>query len=160
MKDLNIIGVGVNLEINNLASSPVKTDFLKAVAEKTFSALSLEFSEGGKVNISLALVAPEKIRKLNKEYRKFDSVTDILSFPEYENIKEIKKKLGEKTESETFLGELILCYDDIKEYAEENSLELQKELAKTVAHGLLHLLGFKHGKEMFVVQNKILDNLI
>ena len=67
---------------------------------------------------------------------------------------------AEKLDGELFLGELILCYDDIKEYAENESLELKEELSKVVAHGILHLLGFEHGEKMFAIQNKVRDYLI
>ena len=152
--------MGVNLEINNTTDSPIETGFFEMVAEKTFAELSYAFLKNQEVEISLALVSPEEIRKINKEYRKYDDVTDILSFPEYGNIEQIKKMAVEKSGSEIFLGELILCYDDIKEYADEESLDLKEELANVIAHGILHLLGFKHGEEMFRVQNEVKNHLI
>ena len=150
----------VNLEINNTTNSPIKEEFFKTVAEKTLAELKFAFLEKKEVEISLALVAPKEIKKLNKEYRKHDSVTDILSFPEYENIKKIEKAAVEKLDGELFLGELILCYDDIKEYTDREKLDLKKELVNVVAHGILHLLGFEHGEKMFTIQNKIKDCLI
>jgi rRNA maturation RNase YbeY len=148
----------INLEINNITSSPVKNGFFVTVAEKTFAKLGLDFLKNKEINISLALVAPEEIKKLNKEYRKHDDVTDVLSFPEYENIEKIKLAAKE-AEKKLFLGELILCYDDIKEYADEKSLDLAGELANVVAHGALHLLGFSHGEKMFAIQNKVKNHL-
>jgi len=140
----------LSLEINNTTQSPVADDFFQKVAEETFVKLNLEASLPS-VSISLALVNPEEIRKINKEHRQKDSVTDILSFAEYANLDEIKKAV----DKEIFLGELILCYDDIKEYAEKEGIKLEKELANVVSHGILHLLGFAHGEEMFAVQNKV-----
>jgi probable rRNA maturation factor len=150
----------IDLEINNTTNSPFERGFFEVVAEKTFAELRYDFLENKKVAISLAMVAPEEIRKLNKEYRKYDSVTDILSFPEYENAEQIKKVVAEKSDGELFLGELILCYDDIKEYVAREGLEIKGELANVMAHGILHLLGFEHGEEMFKIQNKVKDYLI
>ena len=150
----------INLEINNTTSSPIGTGFFEMVAERTFAELECGFLKDKTLEISLALVAPEEIRKLNKEYRKYDSVTDVLSFPEYENIEKIKKDAVKKSDDKIFLGELILCYDDIKEYANEEKLDLDEELSNVMAHGILHLLGFSHGEEMFAIQNKVKDNLI
>lgn len=144
----------INLEINNIAESPVEDRFFEDVARRTFAKLRYDFLEDKMINISIALVAPEEIKKLNKEYRKYDGVTDILSFPEFEKLEEIKKAAKDPDNSELFLGELILCYDDIKEYADGESLELEKELAKVVSHGILHLFGFSHGKEMFDIQEQ------
>lgn len=140
----------LNLEINNITQSPVKDAFLLSVMNGTFQELKYEFSDDKKISISLALVKPQEIRKLNKTYRQHDSVTDVLSFPEYKNIKEIKT-VGDK---ELFLGELILCYDDIRQYAKKEKMDLEKELANVVSHGILHLLGFEHGKKMFLIQEK------
>ena len=148
------------LEINNITESPIETGFFEMVAEKTLAELEYDFLKNKEVGISLALVAPEEIKKINKEYRKYDNVTDILSFPEYENIEQIKKLATEKNTEKLFLGELILCYDDIKEYATEEKLDLSGELANVVAHGILHLFGFSHGEEMFNIQNKVKNILI
>lgn len=141
----------INLEINNTTQSPIADDFFIFVAEKTFAELKLDFLAEKNISISLALVAPEEIQKINKEHRKKDSVTDILSFAEYTNAEEIKKAV----DKDIFLGELILCYDDVKEYAEKEGIKLEKELANVISHGILHLLGFEHSEEMFAIQNQI-----
>lgn len=150
----------INLEINNTTDSPIETGFFEMVAEKTFAELNYAFLKNKEVEISLALVSPEEIRKMNREYRKYDSVTDILSFPEYENAEQIEKAAMKKTKGELFLGELILCYDDIREYADKEDLDLNEELANVAVHGILHLLGFEHGEEMFRVQNEVKNHLI
>ena len=145
----------VNLEINNTTQSLVSDEFLTSVAEETFRVLNLDFFAGKELIISLALVPEEEIKNLNKEYRKNDTVTDILSFPEYRNIAEIKMAIAQSRGNEMFLGELILCYDDIREYAQKENIALNKELANVIAHGILHLLGFAHGEEMFAVQDLV-----
>jgi len=145
----------IDLEINNTTNSPIKDGFFTIVAEKTFAELKYSLLKDKEVEISVALVTPEEIKKLNKEYRKNDSVTDILSFPEYKNIKEIEEAAAEKDSKKLFLGELILCYNDIKEYADRERLDLAGELAGVMSHGILHLLGFLHGEKMFAIQNKI-----
>jgi probable rRNA maturation factor len=148
----------INLEINNVTQSPIEEGFFEAVIEKTFAQLKYDFLEDAEIGISIALVAKEEIRKLNKEYRKNDSVTDILSFPEYMSLKEIKKAAGKEKSGELFLGELILCYDDIKEYGEKEGLKLEKEIANVITHGILHLVGFEHGEEMFGIQKIVTSN--
>ena len=149
----------INLEINNITQSPIEDGFFSVVAENTFSVAGYDFLENKKINVSLALASPEEIKNLNREYRQYDSVTDILSFPEYENAEEIKKASIKNYEEELFLGELILCYNDIKEYAEKESIILEKELAKVVSHGILHLLGFSHGEKMFMIQEDVSEKI-
>src|SRR5665647_2460653 len=125
----------IEIEVNNTTNSPLPDDFLQ---EKN-------------VVVSVALVSEEEMQKLNKQCRHKDSVTDILSFYEYESMEEIKNV----ADAEIFLGELILCYDDIVKYAKEEKIDFMEELANVFSHGILHLLGFKHGEEMFELQNKI-----
>ena len=91
---------------------------------------------------------PEKIKKLNRIYRKKNSVTNVLSFPEYKSRDTLKKS----EDRSIFLGELIICYDDVEKYCQKRKINVKEELAKVVSHGILHLLGFRHGKKMFGIQ--------
>jgi probable rRNA maturation factor len=69
------------------------------------------------------------MKKLNKVYRKIDSVTDVLSFP-------IHTKITKATKNKLLLGDVIICY----EYVNDDP-EIFKEL---LAHGIKHLLGYHH----------------
>jgi len=144
----------INLEINNKAESPIKDIFLVVVAKKTLAEINLKFLEKKDILVSVAIVSEKEIQKLNKKWRKVDKSTDVLSFPEFGSLRELKKNI----QTELFLGEIILCYDDIKKYVSAEKLELKKELAKVFAHGILHLLGFQHGKVMFGWQEKVAKN--
>lgn len=141
----------INLEINNLTKSPIKKAVFENVAKKTLENSGYRFMKNRNISISLAVVGKAEIKKLNKTYRKKNETTDVLSFAEYKNIREIRRV----KDKEVFLGELILCYDDIKEYAKARGLVLKKELAVVFAHGILHLLGMRHGEKMFGIQDKI-----
>lgn len=147
-----------NVEVNNITSNLVQKSFVKSVVKKTFTKLNYSFLKNKNITISIAIVTPEEIRKLNKKYRKRDEVTDVLSFSEYKNIEKIKRTIKEKSDGKLFLGELILCYDYIRKYAHSNKLNLNAELSEVVSHGILHILGFRHGVKMFTIQNKIKDN--
>lgn len=145
----------LNLEINNKAKSPVKKAFFAAVWKTVLADKSLAFPSSKNFNLSLALVSKTEIKKINKIWRKKNEVTDVLSFAEFKNLKEIKKD----REKEIFLGEIILCYDDIKVYAKQNDLKIKAELAQVFLHGVLHLLGFKHGQKMLALQDKLIVKL-
>src|SRR3989339_1600994 len=113
----------LNLEINNQAKSPVRKAFFAAVWKIIFSDKILALP-AKKFTLSLALVSRAEIRRINRIWRKKDAVTDVLSFAEFKNFEEIKKS----REKEVFLGEIILCYDDITAYASKNGLKTQTEL--------------------------------
>lgn len=147
----------INLEINNLAKVPIKKDFFKVITKKTLENSGYNPPAGGKnISLSLAVVGKTEIKKLNKTYRKKNEPTDVLSFAEYKNTRELRSGTM-RSEKEIFLGEVILCYDDIKEYASKKGININKELAAVTTHGVLHLLGMRHGKKMFEMQREISD---
>ncbi len=141
----------IDIAINNLAQAPLKNSWLERSLRQTLKSPSFNYLQGKNIEISLAIVSPQEIKNLNKTYRGLDKVTDILSFAEYKEEKDIKA--SEK--QNLFLGELVLCYDDVKEYAQTKNLDLRQELAKVTSHGLLHLLGWQHSKKMFQYQTEV-----
>lgn len=141
----------IKLEFNNISQNPLKKSFFESIIKKTFLESKYIFLKKKKISVDLTLVGKTEMKKVNKKYRNVNSSTDILSFAEYRNVKEIEKS----RDRELFLGELILCYDDIREYIKKEKLDLGEEVVRVVSHGILHLLGFKHGKKMFEIQNKI-----
>jgi probable rRNA maturation factor len=146
------------LEINNTNKSPVKKAFIKKIVAMTLEKSGYFELAKKKLSCSVAWVSESEMRRINKLYRKKDKATDVLSFCEYEDANQLK----DITDPELFLGELILCYNYIKESATECATEtdLQKELARIIAHGVLHLLGFTHGKKMFTMQDDVALGII
>lgn len=141
------------LEINNTSKSPVKKTFIKKVVILTLEKSGYLELLKKNLSLSFAWVSESEILRINKQYRNKNKATDVLSFCEYENSEQLKVDKN----PELFLGELILCYDYIKESLDEfnSEKELQEELARIIAHGVLHLLGFSHGKKMFVIQDAV-----
>jgi len=113
----------MEIEINNFSTIEAETSFLKKVAERVL----LEEGKKGH-SLSIALVDGKVIRRANKSYRGKDAETDVLSFADFET----EKFPGQ----EKFLGEIILCPGQIKDG--------KKGMAKTLIHGILHLLGHNH----------------
>lgn len=121
------------------------------VIRETLLRSGCNFSSRKEIGLSVAFVSPEEIRRFNQAYRQKDKVTDVLSFPEY-----VSKEAIEGADQETlFLGELILCYDYIRQAAEEDQVSFRQELAYILSHGVLHLLGFDHSPEMFALQDQV-----
>jgi probable rRNA maturation factor len=73
--------------------------------------------------VSVVLVGPETIRRLNSEFRDKDSETDVLSF-------EVDGPYGE------MVGEVVICPACADMPVEE-----------LVVHGALHLVGMDHGED-------------
>jgi len=141
----------LKIEFNNVSKSPLKKKFLEKIAGETIARSGLLDVRKKNISLSFASVSEEEMKKINKNYRRKNMPTDVLSFAEYKNEKEIKKVVDKKV----FLGEIILCYNNIEKYCQKNKLDLKKEMTKVISHGVLHLLGFRHGKKMFGMQEKI-----
>ena len=111
------------IEINNLTTNPVDEEFLKGLVKKV---LEGENKEGA--GLSIALVGQGRIRELNKKYRGKNRATDVLAFP------------GDG------LGEIVICLREVKKNAKRYRSNSEKELARVLIHGVLHLLGYDHEK--------------
>ena len=123
------------IEINNLTNSRVDTVFLKRIAKKVLdggrkpadsSAIRRARQNtkflAGKIDLSIALVGPARIKELNKKYRKKNKATDVLAFgenTEYQ-IPDTKYKIQE-------LGEIVICLSEIKKNAEKFKSTFKKE---------------------------------
>jgi len=133
------------IEINNLTTNPINEEFLKKVAKIV---LEGEHPSGGRVpaktKISLALVGSGRIRKLNKKYLGKNRVTDVLAFPQSRFLLE-KSKTGQLEKIEG-LGEIVLCLREVKKNTKRFGFTFEKELARILIHGILHLLGEDHEK--------------
>ena len=102
--------------------------------------------------LELVLVDEEEIRRLNREVRGVDRVTDVLSFPSLDGIKgeflsadNYADELDE--EDRLYLGSIAICRERAAEQAEEYGHSLKRELYYLAVHGLCHLLGYDHETE-------------
>ena len=89
------------------------------------------------VSLTLLLSNNRKIRKLNKNFRKKNKPTDILSFP-------FSKK--NKISKQTYIGDIIISYNLMNKPKSQKLKIFKEKVTKTFIHGFLHLLGFEHKK--------------
>lgn len=124
------------------------------------------------VEISLLLTNNENIRQINREYRRIDRATDVLSFPmlEYDSPSDfscaeidIQGSFNPET-GELLLGDIIISMEKVKEQAKKYGHSEEREYAFLITHSMLHLFGYDHmkpreAKEMEDKQNAILRSL-
>lgn len=95
---------------------------------------------------NVIVASEDLIRQLNRDYRKQDSITDVLSFP-----------LGQGDE---VTGEIYICWSRVKSQSIEYGHSWQREFCFLMVHGILHLLGYEHGDspnpEMRAMEEKVL----
>lgn len=89
------------------------------------------------VAVSCYFVPESQIRELNREHRGSDSVTDMLSFP-----------LGYAAPGTGWvLGDIVICMDAVESKAISSGNGLEDQLAFSLVHSVLHLVGFDHTEE-------------
>lgn len=109
--------------------------------------------------INLSFVSSKEIQNLNKHYRKLDTATDVLSFPNTG----AKPMRGIGNSKPTLaLGDIIICTEIAQRQASEYGHSFEREMAFLTAHGFLHLIGYDHIElseeaAMNEAQQKILD---
>ncbi len=93
--------------------------------------------------VSVTLTDNEYIRTLNKEWRNIDRATDVLSFAFAES-DEPQVAGG----APTSLGEIVISVDRAAEQAEAYGHTLRREVSFLTVHGMLHLLGYDHIRDL------------
>lgn len=128
-------------------------DIINIVLQECYKEEKLENS---KLTIQITLTTPENIRKLNKEYRKIDKETDVLSFPMFE-----KEEIDFKVQNQDFpyediLGDMVISIPRVEEQAKEYGHSFKRELSYMVVHSFYHLMGYDHmeEEEKKVMRNK------
>jgi probable rRNA maturation factor len=107
--------------------------------------------------VSVTIVDNETIHLLNKEQRGVDRITDVLSFPMFDD------DFGD--EEYCILGDIVLSAERAQQQAEEYGHSLERELSFLTVHSVLHLLGYDHElsqedeKIMFEKQELILNKM-
>lgn len=99
--------------------------------------------------IELLFVSEDEIRALNADTRGVDKVTDVLSFPTLDGIKD-KPICGKEhpfdvdEKGNLLLGSVVICVQRAKEQAEEYGHSYNRELHYLFVHGVMHCLGYDH----------------
>lgn len=106
------------------------------------------------VQMTLTLCGKKKIKALNKEYRNKDKVTDVLSFPLYDDLRP-DHKVKEKNFEIMDLGDLVICKEKAISQSKEFNVTYEQEVIHLAVHGFLHLIGFDH--EISEKEEKIME---
>lgn len=110
--------------------------------------------------LSVIYVTPEQIHEINRDYRKIDRPTDVISFALQDDESNIFIE-----EEEQELGDIFINVQAIRDQAKEYGHSIRREACFLFCHGVLHLMGYDHmtpeeEKEMFHLQDVILDGLV
>ena len=122
--------------------------------EKTLKTLEIEDN----YVTSLIICGPISIRRINREYRNIDRVTDVISFALLDDEETVEY------EDAIELGDIFINRDRVISQAYDYGHSIKREFVFLFVHGLLHLLGYDHKdkedeKQMFALQKKIIGDL-
>lgn len=122
-----------------------------------FAAEAESIEEGSELSVSF--VDNARIQEINKEFRKKDAATDVISFAMEEMGEDELAIVG--ADMPRVLGDIIISIERTKEQAAEYGHSFDRELGFLALHGFLHLLGYDHMTEedetvMFTKQKDIL----
>ena len=140
----------INYEINDLVGYKDYT-YLNDVIN-----ITLKHENVHNCIFSIIFVSEAEIKKINKEYRNIDKITDVISFAFEDNAKNVYNDIR-------ILGDIYICIPRMISQAREYGHSEKRELSFLTVHGLLHLLGYDHQnindeKIMFGLQEMILND--
>jgi probable rRNA maturation factor len=115
----------ITVEISNRSGAEVDEAGAESVATKLLEAEGITDGELG-----LVFVDREEMRALKREHLGLDEATDILSFP-------LDGREPVPAGVPRALGDVVVCPDVVG-----------ADWREPLVHGLLHLLGYEHGREM------------
>ena len=92
----------------------------------------LRFREG---DISVIFCSDDYLKQININYLNHDYYTDIITF--------------DYSDNKIISGDLFISINRVRENAEINNENFNKEICRVIIHGILHLCGYKDktGKE-------------
>lgn len=94
-------------------------------------------------DVAIAFVDDAAMRRLNREFRRKDKTTDVLTFP------------GDEP---AHLGDIVISLQQARRQARDEKHSLATEVRYLILHGILHSMGYDHetdGGEMNALEIKV-----
>lgn len=83
--------------------------------------------------------------KLNRQYLKRDTLTDVIAFDMSERPEEVS-------------GDIYISIDRVRENARKFSQRVEKEIHRVMVHGVLHLIGYNDSSQELKAQMRNLED--
>lgn len=124
----------IDLSINNDKNIPLNGIDEQAIIDVLEAVLAHEGVEAD-CEISMLITDNDGIRALNREYRDKDTPTDVLSFPQYDEIPNMPY---------LYLGDIVISVERCEEQASDFGHSFEREFMYLTVHSCLHLLAYDH----------------
>lgn len=106
---------------------------------ESIEAVLQEMAIDRRCEVSLTLTDNENIKQLNQTYRNKNSETDVLSFPQYDILKE-----GVPKDPILYLGDIVISVEKAREQALDFGHSFEREMVYLTVHSMYHLMGYDH----------------
>jgi rRNA maturation RNase YbeY len=128
---------------NESSLSRIPRTLLTKAAEQTFAQHNTS-----EASVNIILFDNPDIHEMNKQFLNHDYPTDVITFP-------LNEENENAIEGEIYIGAEIAAIQ-----AQEYGVSFQNELARLVAHGCLHLLGFDDATDELRQQMKVQEDSV
>lgn len=138
--------------INIQADAPFETAIDPLRLETVALTVLHHLNISDRTDLSLVITDDVELQRLNLEFLRIDSPTDVLSFPSEEHDPDTGNR---------YLGDIIISYTTVINQANQGGHSPEAELELLIIHGLLHLLGYDHSdpdekSQMWSIQENLL----
>ena len=113
---------------------------IRMIVKKAISEVLKEMGFKKKYYLSVLLTDNNRIKEINKKYRKINKSTNVLSFPQND------ERFVTKKTSKIILGDIVISLEKIIKESKLQNKNLSDHLTHMIIHSLLHLLGLNHEK--------------
>ncbi|MGE4352102.1 MAG: rRNA maturation RNase YbeY [Bdellovibrionales bacterium] len=115
---------------------------LQAATEAALAALpEALLPVAAKAQATVLLTSDKEVQQLNREFRKVDKPTNVLSFPQFDRV-ELRR--AAKCLGGVYVGDIAVAYGTVVKEAKAEGKEVLDHLTHLVIHGWLHLFGYDH----------------
>ena len=154
----------MDLEIYDETNGQVSEDQKKLI-KNVLDFAAKKIGLKANTEMSVTMVKNDRIQEINRDYRKVDRATDVISFAiEDENDDEFPVMMSDEMKAEIpeNIADIFVSLDKVNEQADFLGHSVDRELGFLIVHGFLHLNGYDHMKPedekvMFDLQRKILN---
>lgn len=96
--------------------------------------------------LHVAFIDDARMRVINREHRKKDKPTDVLSFPQFSPGEISGRSRKKPLFAGSYLGDLVISTETTLKQAKTFGVTKRAELIRLLVHGILHLCGYDHEK--------------
>jgi probable rRNA maturation factor len=110
--------------------------------------------------VAVVLTDDAAIRTLNRDWRRKDAATNVLSFPADIPLRAGRGRRPKMPPLPCLLGDIVIAFETVEREARAQAKRFEHHLAHLAVHGFLHLLGYDHERNAAANDMEALETAI